>query len=136
MNAAVLNTQAAPTWHLYRFLENASFLLPHWFLRSLYLLALQCGPFTGLVLRLSGGSIALWLDHTQAAVFQSLLPKKTDTPLLFRLISQVCDIELKVPHSPVGCPGLKLYPWRWRVLEPGAELPLHSLVPTAPEVAG
>lgn len=64
----------------------------------MHFLALQCGTFACLIRHLSGRSIALWLDHTQPAVFQSLLPKKTDTLLhICLIVSQIFDTELRVP---------------------------------------
>lgn len=65
-----------PTWHLYRFLKNAPFLLPDWFFRTLYFLAFYRRTFRGLVLWLSGCGVTLWLDHTQPAVLQSLLQRQ------------------------------------------------------------
>lgn len=100
-NWSFVGTQTFPTWHLYRFLENASFLLPHWFLGSLYLLAFQCGIFTRLVLSLSGCSITMWLDHTQSAVFQSLLPNKRDTQLLF--LFHFTDLWYWTESPPLTC---------------------------------
>lgn len=64
-----------PTWHLYGFLENAPFLLPDWFVGTLYFLALYSSTLGGLVLWLSGRDVTLWLDHTQPAVLQGLLQK-------------------------------------------------------------
>ena len=79
------------TWHLYRFLENAPFLLPDWFVRTLYFLALYSSTLSGLVL-LSGRGVTLWLDHTQPAVLQGLLQKEK-TPEFKKPSCKLCSLS-------------------------------------------
>lgn len=70
------SVMSPPTWHLYRFLENAPFLLPDRFVGTLCFLALSSSDLGCLVLGLSGCGVVLRMDHTQPAVLQSLLQKQ------------------------------------------------------------
>ena len=74
-----------PTWHLYWLSENAPFPLFGRLLLAERLLVICGGALCWLALGLRGGSTALGLDHTQAAVLQSLL---WTTWFVFKIMDQ------------------------------------------------